>query len=596
MIGPNLVSALGNHLWQSTAFAVAAWPAAVALRQNQARTRYWLWFAASLKFLVPFWLLFAVGSCLRPAVAPPIARADVSTAMTQMAQPFSVDAPVGLFLASGGVTQTRYLLPILLAALWACGVAGIAFCWWVRWRRVRKAVRAASPLGLPAEVPVVSSRSLLEPGIFGILRPVLVLPDEIAKRLTRPQLDAVIAHEMCHVRRRDNLAAVIHMVVEAVFWFNPVVWWVGARLVEERENACDEEVLRLGGEREVYAEGILNVCKFYTESPVPCVSGISGSDLKNRITRIMTQRLAAQLTFSRKVLLGAIAAAAIAAPLVFGVVNAPLLRAQSSESPQAADGPLPSFEVASIKEDHSGTQNHLFQFPSPSRFHTINIQAKMMIAFAYNIKDFQLSGAPPWASSIGYEIDAKIDDALAAKMQKMTRREQGDEMRLMMRSLLADRFKLSMSSEMKELPVYALVVAKGGPKLTPTAWAEPDPHAPKPSTPPQNGPHLMLGRGKISAVDQPVSGLADLLALMPDLGGRLVVDQTGIKGNYDFEMHFNSEGVAPKGPEAASVPPPDDSEPSIFTALEEQMGLKLESTKGPVEVYTIEHIEQPSEN
>jgi uncharacterized protein (TIGR03435 family) len=107
----------------------------------------------------------------------------------------------------------------------------------------------------------------------------------------------------------------------------------------------------------------------------------------------------------------------------------------------------------------------------------------------------------------------------------------------------------------------------------------------------------MLGGpgGGISAVDQPVSGLADILAVLQELGGRLVVDQTGIKGNYDYELHFATESFR-KRPGADNAAAPDDNEPSIFTALEEQMGLRLESTKGPVQVYTIQHIEQPSEN
>ncbi len=100
------------------------------------------------------------------------------------------------------------------------------------------------------------------------------------ERLTPSQLEAVLAHELCHVRRRDNLTSVIHMIVEAVFWFHPLVWWIGARLVEERELACDEEVLRLGSEPRVYAEGILNVCKLYVESPLRCVSGVTGSNLE----------------------------------------------------------------------------------------------------------------------------------------------------------------------------------------------------------------------------------------------------------------------------------------------------------------------------
>src|ERR1700685_4261254 len=114
------------------------------------------------------------------------------------------------------------------------------------------------------------------PTVDGIRKPVLLLPDGIADRLTPAQFQAILAHELCHVRRRDNLAAAVHMLVEALFWFYPVVWWLGARLIDERERACDEEVLRLGGKPKDYAEAILSVCKSYLESPIACVSGISG--------------------------------------------------------------------------------------------------------------------------------------------------------------------------------------------------------------------------------------------------------------------------------------------------------------------------------
>ena len=130
----------------------------------------------------------------------------------------------------------------------------------------------------------------------------------------------MLAHELCHVRRRDNFTAAIHMIVEAVFWFHPLVWWIGARLVEERERACDEEVLRLGNEPQVYAEGILNVCKLYVESPLVCVSGVTGSDLKKRMERIMKNQFGTALSVRKKLLLATAGVAVLAVPVVAGVV------------------------------------------------------------------------------------------------------------------------------------------------------------------------------------------------------------------------------------------------------------------------------------
>ena len=116
----------------------------------------------------------------------------------------------------------------------------------------------------------------------------LLWPDGISKYLDDAHLEAILAHEIWHVRYRDNLAAAMHMVVEAVFWFHPIVWWLGARLVEERERACDEGVLSMGSTPHVYAEGILKTCEFCVESSLACVSGVTGADLRKRIVHIMS--------------------------------------------------------------------------------------------------------------------------------------------------------------------------------------------------------------------------------------------------------------------------------------------------------------------
>ena len=178
----------------------------------------------------------------------------------------------------------------------AIGFALLLAGWWRRAREIRAALAAASPVEFGFPIKVMSSPGILEPGVFGVLRPVLLLPEGIAARLTPEQLESVLAHELCHVRRRDNLTGVLHMIVEALFWFHPLIWWLGARLMEERERACDEEVLRLGNQPEVYAEGILKICDLYWESPLRCVSGVTGADLRKRIEEIMTNRSLARLS------------------------------------------------------------------------------------------------------------------------------------------------------------------------------------------------------------------------------------------------------------------------------------------------------------
>jgi beta-lactamase regulating signal transducer with metallopeptidase domain len=171
--------------------------------------------------------------------------------------------------------------------------------------------------GIRQQIQLLLSRATLEPGIFGMARPVLVWPHGISDHLDAPHLEAIIAHELWHVRRRDNLAAAFHMIVEALFWFHPLVWWVGSRLIDERERACDEQVLESGSERRVYAESILKVCEFCVGSPLACVSGVTGADLKKRMVHIMTEHVVRKLDFSRKLILSTAGVLALALPLAF---------------------------------------------------------------------------------------------------------------------------------------------------------------------------------------------------------------------------------------------------------------------------------------
>ena len=147
---------------------------------------------------------------------------------------------------------------------------------------------------------VKSSPAPIEPGLVGIWRPVLLLPEGIVACLSALELQAVAAHEICHYRRRDNLTAALHMLVAAAFWFYPLVWWLGARLVEERENACDERVLECGNDPQTYAESILKVCRFYLHSPLACAAGVSGADLNKRMEKIMENKPAARVSAARK--------------------------------------------------------------------------------------------------------------------------------------------------------------------------------------------------------------------------------------------------------------------------------------------------------
>lgn len=246
-----MIAEAAAHLWQSTLFGGAACLAALALRRNRAHVRYWVWFAASAKFLLPFSVLVGIGTLAPHRAATALRPTAWVAAVEEIGQPLVLSAAVET--ATPAATAARADLLLVAAALWACGFLAVAAFWLLRWRRVQALQSSARALRLPAglelPVPVMAAPDLIEPGVFGILRPVLLLPEGILEQLDHAQLDAILAHELCHVRRRDNLTATIHMAVQAVFWFHPLTWWIGARLVEERERACDEEVLQRDASR-----------------------------------------------------------------------------------------------------------------------------------------------------------------------------------------------------------------------------------------------------------------------------------------------------------------------------------------------------------
>ncbi len=592
--------ALGNHLWQSTLFAAAAALLALALRKNRAQTRYALWLIASLKFLVPFSLLIAAGIHLRWPIAAPIVAPTFSVAVQQIGQPFAARE---IFVSASKPIAPSFSSPItaIMFTIWLCGVAVVLFSWWKRWMRIRSIARGASPLPFKAPVPVLCSPTLLEPGVFGIFRPVLLLPAGITEHLSPTHLESILAHELCHVRRHDNLAAAIHMFVEALFWFHPLVWWIGARMVEERERACDEEVLRLGNQPQVYAESILKTCQFYLESPLVCVSGVTGSDLKKRIVRIMTQRTAAGINVRKKLLLAAAAITAVALPLSIGLMNASEGRAQSG--PTGGDS-SPSFEVASIKPAKSGSQGMFIRIQPGGRFSANGITMKSLMQEAYGVKEAQIAEAPPWFDSERFDIQAKPDELLGAEIDKLSPEQRKDKIMQMLQALFVDRLKLKLGHESRDLSVYELVVAKNGPKFHESTFKPPEklPASPPPPTKgrtPGQG-IWMTGRGNLTVT---YGGLDMFATVLSRIVGRIVLDKTGLTGKYDFKLQWTpdeSQGPAlpggpPNGPNGAP-PPPESSGPSLFTAIQEQLGLKLQSEKAPVDVLVIEHVEKPSEN
>ena len=228
--------------------------------------------------------------------------------------------------------------------------------------------------------------------------------------------------------------------------------------------------------------------------------------------------------------------------------------------------PNPVYEVASIKPDQAGGRPSVGSGKG-GRLTATNATLKTLIALAYDVRDYQISGGPNWLGTAGWDIVATPEHPVDPTPDNI------DYFRQMLQSLLADRFQLAISREKKELPLYALVVAKDGARLKAVAkW--------------QNPTEMRVHGGQGQLIGEKVS-MTVLTRVLSDIAGRTVTDETGLDGYYDFKLEWRPD---------ETQPPALGDPPSIFTAIQEQLGLKLESQKGLVEILVIDHAEKPSAN
>jgi uncharacterized protein (TIGR03435 family) len=285
----------------------------------------------------------------------------------------------------------------------------------------------------------------------------------------------------------------------------------------------------------------------------------------------------AHLRYSRRsLLLLAASLLALAAPAALAQ-TAPPTASQATDS----TAKLPAFDVISIRPAKNSTQpgsgGGTFSFSSrtgirtsPDGFSASNIDLKTLIANAYGVKVDQISGGPGWIDSNRYDIEAKVVAANGSTPQPIAREQRS----LMLRSLLADRFKLAVHNETKELPVFDLVVANKGPKLQPA----------KPDEPSKNSTTFSNSSVQLTATAVQLSALATQLSYQLHSP---IIDKTGLTGTYDITLQW-----APDQGAAGA----DSPGPSIFTAVQEQLGLKLNPSKGPVDTLVIDHVQQPTAN
>jgi uncharacterized protein (TIGR03435 family) len=232
-----------------------------------------------------------------------------------------------------------------------------------------------------------------------------------------------------------------------------------------------------------------------------------------------------------------------------------------------AQTPVPTFEVATIKPAAISSDGHThINYPPNDNFSAINITLLVLMQWAYGIPEKQILDGPSWFSSTRFDIQAKAD--LGDKMKGLTSEQRNELKRRMVQALLADRFQLKLHTETRTLPAYDLVLAKGGSKLLPSE---------------SNGNSFGIGRTYFNGQGLGMTSIAEELS---KIAGRVVVDKTALTGRYDFKFQWTPDDAVASDAEA----------PELFTAIQEELGLKLEPAKEPVPVLVVDHVEQPSPN
>lgn len=548
-----------DHLWQSTLFVAFAWLLTLLLRGNAARIRFWVWFSASVKFLIPFSLLTMLGEQFSWQGSHSSSSTNALLAIVQqVSEPLATPAIVLRTPQPASFDLLR-----ILFAVWILGCVLLLLRWSVNWIRIKAAVRNAAPVAIQSPIVVKSTSIMSEPGVVGIVRPVLLLPEGIAARLSAQQMQAILAHELCHVRRHDNLTASMHMLVEAIFWFHPLVWWIGARLVDERERACDEGVVDLGNEPQPYAEAILKVCQFYMESKLTCVAGVSGANLKHRVEVIMKNRSVANLSVAKKILLTSTATMALVAPITAGLLSSQLAIAQS----QTAIDAKRAFDEASIARTPPATDSNptVWSLMKDGNYSARGQKLRGIIAFAYGVEKSRVLGGPEWLDSVGYNIEAQAKGHVDGEMPAHL-----DSYRQMLRTLLEDRFRIIVHKELQPVSAYVMTVSEKGTTLT---------------TPPEGIPSWIRTEPRATADKSGFSFQASSMQMLSwtfsSILARPVIDQTKIEGKYSFRLDLP---VVPGKSRAELLP----------SAVEKQLGIKLVAQMVPLDVVIIDGAQQPA--
>ena len=304
---------------------------------------------------------------------------------------------------SGAVPIPEGMLPpiqFVIGGIWALGTALLCLRWALQWQSIRSALAFAPQMSMDLSVPVRISSDSLTTGVFGVSRPVVILPRAVMRELRPQELRAVLAHEACHIRRRDNLTAALHKCVEVVFWFHPLVWWIGANLLREREAACDESVIEEGHEQALYAVSILQVCRLGISAQSSHVAASTGGNLAQRMSSIMSSQRARPIDHGRFTLLFVTTMVACYVPLAAGIVTGAIR--------EASDARPIAFDAITLRPSEAGWWHSTRFDADAGQLALKNVSFRDLISSAYPLS--RVNGDPQLIDRAHYDIEASWHD------------------------------------------------------------------------------------------------------------------------------------------------------------------------------------------
>lgn len=539
----------------------------------------------SLILAAAFGLLFVLplASAALPSRAidvPAPYSAPLMTALLQVFPPATGPSPaVEVAVHVPGASSTPPPWRMLLLVGWLAGAAGFSMPLLVGLFRVRRLRSHGQRWNLASVPPFVELRlhdDLRVPSTCGVVRPVIALPLD-APQWSDSDLRRVLLHELEHVRRRDWPVHVAARAICALYWFHPLVWMAWRRLRLEAERACDDAVLREASGAD-YAALLVSLARRITRHDAPPLLSIAGrSHLATRVSAVLAGNVARGPATRAAVVL-AVTAVALAS-LGLGPLQA-IAPIQPSLAPPSG----PTFETMSI---HPGTpaQRCCSVRYSPQRMTATDVDLVDLIVSAFGVYRWQVIGAPPWAGGADIFAPSTGADRFDVQARARLRSTSPDEMRLMLRTALADRFRLAVHTESRTAPIYEMVVEPAGPVLPPAAerassaaddvWLTVD-------------PNTLIAKAHVDrmAMTQLAQNLGAILR-------RRVVDRTGLTGTYRVDARWDAN---PNRPDVLHQPvgarPRDPERPTIFEAFPAQLGLRLRETAGSVEYLVVDRSER----